>query len=643
MPKSKGRKKKKHPNTKSKKDITRSNGMEIVRKGRNVYVKSSLNEQQHQSYLEQIKENHPKAYEEIKNLINETVDLINQYDKIFVIGGIAAFGYNQMISNPADDGLSETLIEYCLSIALATSNSNINVLPTGEVLTEINERLIKIRRYFSHYYSFESATGKHSKIESELRYEMISEAIFMRGEGYLKHVLELYHEMFTGHDDFLMKHYGFKSKDIVETFNKLEEAYGCRILMPNGRPHPVQTLKLFSYASKNKISEKEIFDGSYLIGFSKEHPEIMVEHNHVVLFPLNRIGTYDRLFRIQFFSDGQERVVKALSMQFGENTSFITPDKFKYEILNSSEVFNRPIIEQDGNFYLFAMNLPARNLFVMTQSLIQRADKDYYKRSFLGNRIQIGKDEFIERKVLELFEKMLTEVKFYKGVHYNYQKPGVQLKCGAAADGRYELDILGVSEKAIYLIEVKAGLVSDASKRGALSSIKTDLTSIIGDAICQSYRAFMYTNEAPNPAFELADGSVIFPKNTQKIYRVSVSFSFVGTLISALSKLQQYGIIDENSEFAWAVNIYDLMVFAELMESEQMFMDYLDKRLPIYNNDKVSGTDELDLLGLYFTDDLKIDRFTRKSDNVRLYQFKRIIDNYYEKSGPRPFKKKHKK
>jgi hypothetical protein len=113
MPKSKGRKKKKHPKNNSKKQITRSNGMEIVRKGRNVYVKSSLSEEQHQAYLEQIKENHPKAYEEIKKLIDETVTLINEYDKIFVIGGIAAFGYNQMISNPADDGLSETLIEYC--------------------------------------------------------------------------------------------------------------------------------------------------------------------------------------------------------------------------------------------------------------------------------------------------------------------------------------------------------------------------------------------------------------------------------------------------------------------------------------------------------------------------------------------------
>lgn len=288
------------------------------------------------------------------------------------------------------------------------------------------------------------------------------------------------------------------------------------------------------------------------------------------------------------------------------------------------------------------MNLPSRNLFLMTQSLIEKADAKYFKASFLGNRVQVAKDEFIEKKVLALFRTFLPNVEFYQSVHYKYNKPDLELRCTNSNDGRYELDILGISDNATYLIEVKAGLVSDAAKRGALSSIKSDLSAIIGDAICQSYRASLFTEENNEPDFELSDGSSVRLKNKEKIYRISISFSFVGTLISSLSKLQQYGIIDKNSGFAWALNIYDLMVFSDLIDSEEVFMDYLDKRLPLYDNEKLSGTDELDLLALYFTNDLKVNTFMKKSDNVRLYQFKRIIDNYYEKGGPRPFKKRKK-
>lgn len=199
---------------------------------------------------------------------------------------------------------------------------------------------------------------------------------------------------------------------------------------------------------------------------------------------------------------------------------------------------------------------------------------------------------------------------------------------------------MGISDNATYLIEVKAGLISDAAKRGALSSIKTDLTGIIGDAICQSYRAFMFLTENKNTSFETGTGESISPINRDKVYRISVSFSVVGTLVSSLTKLQQYGIIDQNSEFAWAVNIYDLMAFTDLIDSEKMFIDYLDKRLPLYINENLVNTDEMDLLGLYFTNDLKIKNSLKNTDRLQLYEFKKNIDNYFERGGSRPFKKK---
>lgn len=642
MPKSRVRKKKKTKGKTTSKEIANLPGMQIIRKGKNILVKNTMTEDEHAAYLKQLHENRPKVYTELKELIQITVEKINAYDKILVLGGIASYGYMKMLTDEADDGMSETTIEYCQSIATATPNTNKGKIPTGEVLDEIYEALVKIRRHFSAYFAVEHVTGKLSKIESDLRYDMISETLFIRGEGYLTHLRQLFIEMFAPHDAFLEQNYGFISKDILNTFDKLEEAYGCRMQMPNGSSHPVQGVKLRRWMRKNKgrVTKDMIESGEYLNEFSKEHPEVIVHNNGVILYPLNQINTYDGLYKIRHFNDVQNKVATALALKFGDNLEFSEPEKIKYEILNKSKIQASPIVEGDDNdLYLFSMNLAARNYFLIAQTLIQKADPAYYQHSFLGNRIKIAKDEFIEEKTLALFKNMLPLVEFHKGVHYTFKNPHLNLKCTNATDGRYELDILGIGKNATYLIEVKAGLVSDSSKRGALSSIKTDLSSIIGDAICQSYRASLYINESSNPSFETSEGNIVSPINTDKVFRISISFSYVGSIISSLTKLQEFGVIDKNSNFAWTANIYDLFVFTELMTSEEMFIDYLDKRLQLYNDERLVDTDEMDILGLYFDNDLKIDKAFKNTDSVRLHQYKRDIDNYFDKGGKKPSKK----
>lgn len=642
MPRSRNRKKKNKKNV-SKREVVKRDGIEIVRKGKNIFISNKRTEEEHNACIKQLRENRPKVYEEIKEIIQETVDLINSYDKVLILGGIASYGYSKMLSDESDDGLSETTIEYCQSIATATPNTNKGKVPTGDILFRIYESLIKIRRYFNDYYCFENVTGKYSELESYFRYDMITETLWIRGQGYLVHIRELFLEMFSLHDPFLKDHYGFISKDIIDTFDKLEESYGCRLLMPDGRPHQIQTIKLRRWISKNKkkVSRRMIETGEYLNEFVKENPEVIVENNGVILYPLNQIDTYDGLYRIRHYNETQKKVAKAVALKFGDNSVFKEPEKIKYEILNKSDIYHCPIIEDDKeNLYLFSMNLAARNYFLIAQSLIQKADSHYFKHSFLGNRINNAKDEFVEKKVLSLFEKMLPETQFYKGVYYTFTNPNLDLKCTKALDGRYELDILGVGTNATYLIEVKAGIVSDEAKRGAISSIKTDLSSIIGDAICQSHRASLFiNNENQTPNFKTSDGHIVSPINKEKIFRISISFSYVGSLLASLSKLQQYGIIDEKSSFAWTVNIFDLMSFVELITSEGMFIDYLSKRLQLYKDERLINIDEMDMLGLYFENDLKIDKAFENADAVQLNQYKSDIDSYFEKNGKKPSKK----
>jgi hypothetical protein len=273
---------------------------------------------------------------------------------------------------------------------------------------------------------------------------------------------------------------------------------------------------------------------------------------------------------------------------------------------------------------------------------LKQGDPEYFESKFLGNGSYDSRDNFIERKVLSLFERMLPEVHFHANGKYHYNENEIDLKCAKAADGNYELDILGISDKATYLIEVKAGEIGEDAKRGALSSIKSDLTNVIGDAICQCYRASRYIENVESSSFSLPDKSAVQPVNRKNLIRISVSFSYAGTIISSLTLLQEFGVVDKNAVFGWTVNIYDLFVFSDLIESEDQFLDYLSKRLPLYKDERLASLDEVNMLGFYFAEDLKISAKYKDAGLLQFSGYTKSIDAYYMTGAPKPFKKRSK-
>jgi hypothetical protein len=600
---------------------------EVFRRGKNVFSRLKMTKEEHAQWMLQIEENRPKLFEEIKQFIEEVKSLIFAHDKIFIIGGIASLAFDEMENNQGtDDSDPEVAMEYCQSIALTSQNLNSGVPPTKEILDKIYELLKTIRSHFKYYYIFENA-NQEPDVKSEIRASMIAETLYIRGEGYLKHIKELFTELFSSHDSFFQKHYSFHSSDIIKTFEDLENSFRSRLTSKDRIPNPI-FLSRFRWWQLTGNGSPETF--------LKQNPGFAVENGVAALYYIHEINSFEKLYRIRHLDEIQEKVVKALALKFNENSNF-----GDCEVLNESKIFLYPIVQEgNDNYYLFSMYLGARNYINIAMNLIRQADINYYNKSFLSSRVLISKDNFIERKVKSLFEKMLPNVKFYPNVKYNYSTPSIDLKCANAQDGIYELDILGLSENATYLIEVKAGLLNEKAKRGAILSLQSDLTKLIGNAICQSYRAYSFVMDNPNNVFVSKDTETLKPSNRKNVYRVSVSFSYVGGLISSLDKLQQFGVIEKNVEFAWTINIHDLMAFSEIIDSENEFIDYLNKRIPLYQDKRLVNLDETALLGLYYADDLRIHKDFKDSDSVGLNtrSYTKDIDAFFEKNGGKPKK-----
>ena len=115
--------------------------------------------------FDQARADRERYFNWIKDEIKIVVDLINRYDKIYVLGGLGARLlqsspnlYNLFMETYTgedkehaekekilEDDEIEVLLEYAMSIASASANTNAGVIPTQENIDAIREQLSKIK------------------------------------------------------------------------------------------------------------------------------------------------------------------------------------------------------------------------------------------------------------------------------------------------------------------------------------------------------------------------------------------------------------------------------------------------------------------------------------------------------------------
>lgn len=638
MPKSRGRKHKKKNNKTARankkhldREVFMKDGLEIIREGKNVFFRNNRTTEEHEKFISEVKKNRPLQLENIEKSIDRIIEIFQNNNSLKILGGLA---YNQIANqfNPQDDGLSEVTLELGLSFATAIPNLSDNE-PLPETINELIGLLIAVRHGYNAYIMTETVTGKYSELEGKLRFKTILEALYIRGEGYSEHVYSIFTELFKGHDDFLRKQYGFSSKEILETVLQLEDSFCCRLILPNGLPHPANQSRFVQW-SQNKNEVDILNAGKHFIDFfGDENPDLIVENTKIHGFRIDDISNYDKLFKIRFRYNFQKAVVDEISQAFGDNHNFLNL-KFKGLPLNDSKITTNPVIKLNTDYYLFAFALPTRNLFSITERLIERADADYYQSKYLGNKYSLSRDNYLEFKATQLFKKIIPASDSYPNCKYVTQDEN-------GKDYETELDLLIKSDKAVYLIEMKAGGISAPAKRGALKSLTGQLKESVGYGAYQNFRALDYIMNSSSPEFKTEDGKNVLIDKSSKFYRITITLEHLADLIAYMYDLKEIGVIDKNIDFAWTCSIFDLMIFSEIIENEEDFMDYLDKRIPLYKRSELHFQDEIDLLGYFLEKNLEFDeKMIKGLTTFQLNKYSADIDKYFEKGGIKPKRKK---
>lgn len=549
-----------------------------------------------------------KLQSRMKEDIAKIEGYFKRYDTIQLLGGIGLYLIDnlptleksflaQMSGTSMNlDEDAEVIAEYALNFGLSIPNDG-KEDPTNEVMTDLRESL---RGLYKSYGLLDMPLEDNA--EKFVDWMIHSDTIAIRGDGYPEHIQQVFNELFEPHSEFYKQKYGFSIKELQDFLIEIEDRLICKLGSQGMVYGPYKMWNRWRkweertygpMGDEEDFSKKDFSNG--LFGdFFKANPDVLGSDDgmNFILFQPDDFSNSDRIFWVYPQNDVEKNILEALSVSFGDNASFIDEGEYKGNIMNGHSIYEKPFVKDGERYYCFTPMLSYRNMFLIAEKLMMR-DQAYYDAHFKNNTSSIGRDNYIEGKVKSVLQSSLPAVSFYPSVTYHIVENGVEKKP--------ELDILGVSDKATYIIEVKAHELTHKDRVG-LNGAKFKFNSSVAEACLQSQRAANYIKDSGNPVFNCS-GTQVSVDKTKPIYKIAVTFQHYSVLLGQMDKLIEAGLLQEEYRDTWIVSLFDLMVCSEFFESEDEFLSYLEMHKTLYSNHSTFN-DELDLLGLFLNKDL---------------------------------------
>ena len=487
-----------------------------------------------------------KKKEEVQMLIQENIEKVityfQTYDTIQLLGGVSLYLLNNVPSLEKEfeskilgqevqlNEDAEVTAEYALSFGTAYNHLRMPS-PPKEVINDLRTRLGQLSKYIM----FLDMPEDNDPLKV-VHWMIHMQCIQVRGDGYQRHVEEIFKELFAPHSTFLQSHYNFSLDALFKFLTTVElrvfsKLGGGKIQQATGNYAIVERWKDWETSNNKTLENLDDFSNldfsnGPMTEFYKANPDLY-EDGYLKNYSYDDYQHSDTIFWIYPINDEDKRVLEALSSAFGSNADFIAPGEYKGNIMNGHRIYEKPIIKSEGDrYFCFSPLMLHRNMFVITENLL-KADEAYYNRRYMRNAYPECRDNYIEQKVKSLFEKMLPNAKFYSSVHYT-------------ADGvKTEMDVLGVSAKATYLIEVKAHELTHRDTVGIKGTIDK-FNASVGEGCYQSNRAAKYVEETISPVFTQTSNTIQIDV-TNPIFKIVITFQHYSTILGMMDGYRSPG------------------------------------------------------------------------------------------------------
>lgn len=599
-----------------------------------------FNELPRDELLEALIETGKEAQKKYPALRTETEEILRKYDPLHVLGTLAVYtlfaGLDESAEVSAEinaTGLLQAHVELAQAIML---RNNFDELETAICLpqdfSEIFSRLRELSDSFTHS---RLTQIERAKTEEEKGYLQLSERLrahtqFVRNWGHYQEVIDLLAELYSTLDRQFEEITQLSATNFIELFKYMlatvEERWNSIF----------QNLSyVFSASTKRQKINRyfEVFPD--LKGTPDEFVQLVkkrkISNPQLTEMILSHVGLrYPNVFLFEYskladhIGRSVEEVTAALTKlaySFGD----LEPFEFDHLFL-ANPVWERPIIalKEERLFCLmpqlfFGFSHPIMENLMSSDAKARRS-------------LQRRRTTFLENKIRDLFQSAFPDAQVIQSV-------------GWTLSGKnYETDLLVKIDSHLVIVEAKSGKIPWAALRGGIATAKTRIKELIADPAEQSQRLedALLRKKAGNKVdlkidvpFDLDD--------VNRIIKLAVTLEDFATIQSNTADLSDLGVMPQGISGVATMNIADLKVVMELLDTEAERIHYLDRRNQIQENVQYVG-DELDLLAFYFDRGFDFGQFADGQTKLILLGMSKPIDDFYQSKfhGGAPAKPKRK-
>jgi hypothetical protein len=402
--------------------------------------------------------------------------------------------------------------------------------------------------------------------------------------AYEEQEVERIERMFNVFENELVQEYKLRPSDFIEFYNKLNTVVNRNL----------NTALKFLNPSKwqaftKECLEKGITDPKDRINEAREEiygsANLMRNPGSFLITDTSAIG----LTTIE-----QEQWARIISL-----FTFVSPSTTDIAYYtDDNQLMSQPLVALEGTKFL---------PFCLKQFVHASYDFLFDKcASFDKQRLLKSRDEYVERKVQEIFRKLFPSNAFF---YTNY----------SVDDGESEQDILILFKKVAIVIEVKASNYRAPMRDPlrAYEKLKSDFKKCIQYGFEQTTRVVTAFREQERVKIVDSKRKLLyeFDPDRYQVFTVVVTYERYGQIQANLADMLELGA---DAQYPWCVCLDDLEAFmltlAKRKNKVQEFLTFLEHRKAFHGH--LLCSDELELCGLFLEDSIHFARLSRRQETV---------------------------
>lgn len=166
---------------------------------------------------------------------------------------------------------------------------------------------------------------------------------------------------------------------------------------------------------------------------------------------------------------------------------------------------------------------------------------------------------------------------------------------GSDEEALCEIDTLARFDTTLYVVECKASTLSEATRRGAPLSVRSNLLALLEEGVVQNERAISVMQRQPD---NLPEPLRRISAGVQEFISIIVTLDHTGAINTGLAALRNE--LRQQERPFWPISLLDLYSLSKAMTSPWRFKHYARRRLQMYEDGRDTiAVDEFDFYDCY--------------------------------------------